>query len=61
MDARVRAELAQALRRQRAALLKQFFDAETDLQSIAEDREPELEERAQEERAARVLAGLDSA
>jgi DnaK suppressor protein len=59
MDARTRAELAQSLRRQRAAFLKQFFDAETDLRSIAEDREPELEERAQEERAARVLAGLD--
>jgi RNA polymerase-binding protein DksA len=59
MDARMRAELAQALRRQRAALLKQFFDAETNLRSIAEDREAELEERAQEERAARVLAGLD--
>jgi RNA polymerase-binding protein DksA len=59
MEARTRAELAQALRRQRTALLKQFFDAETDLRSIAEDREPELEERAQEERAARVLAGLD--
>jgi RNA polymerase-binding transcription factor DksA len=59
MDARTRAELAQALRRQRAALLKQFFGAETDLRWIAEDRESELEERAQEERAARVLAGLD--
>jgi DnaK suppressor protein len=59
MDARTRAELAQALRRERAALLKQFFRAEGDLRSIAEDREPELEERAQEERAARVLAGLD--
>jgi RNA polymerase-binding transcription factor len=59
MDARTRAELAQALRRQRAALLKRFFDAETDLRWIAEDREPELEERAQEERVARVLARLD--
>jgi DnaK suppressor protein len=56
---RTRAELAQALRRQRAAFLKQFLDAEADLRSIAEDREPELEERAQEERAARILAGLD--
>ena len=59
MDARTRVELAQALRHQRAGLLKQFFDAETDLRAIAEDREPELEERAQEERAARVLVGLD--
>jgi RNA polymerase-binding protein DksA len=59
MDARMRAELAQALRRQRAALLKQFFGGEADLRFIAEDREPELEERAQEERAARILARLD--
>jgi DnaK suppressor protein len=59
MDARRRAELGQALRRQRAALLKQFADAEADLRSIAEDRESELEERAQEERAARVLSRLD--
>lgn len=59
MDARTRAELAQALRRQRAALLKEFFDAEADLRFIAEDRETELEERAQEERAARILACLD--
>jgi DnaK suppressor protein len=59
MNARTRAELAQSLRRQRAALMKQFFDGEADLQSIAEDREPELEERAQEARAARVLASLD--
>ncbi len=59
MDARERAELAQALRRQRAALLKQFFDAEEDLRAIAEEREPEIEEWAQEERAARTLARLD--
>lgn len=59
MDARTRAELSQTLRRQRAALLKQFFDAEGDLASIAEERESELEERAQEERAARILARVD--
>jgi RNA polymerase-binding protein DksA len=59
MDARTRAELAQSLRRQRAALLKEFFDAEADLRFIGEDREAELEERAQEERAARVLSRLD--
>jgi DnaK suppressor protein len=59
MDARTRAELAQVLRRQRAALLKEFFHGEADLRSIAEDREPELEERAQEEHAARLLARLD--
>jgi len=59
MKARTRAELAQSLRRRRTILLKQFFDAEADLRSIAEDREPEFEERAQEERAARILASLD--
>jgi RNA polymerase-binding protein DksA len=59
MDARMRIELSQALRRQRATLLRELFHAEDDLQAIAEDREAELEERAQEERAARVLVGLD--
>ena len=59
MNAGTRAELAQALRRQREALRKEFFDAEADLRSIGEDREAELEERAQEERAARILARLD--
>lgn len=51
--------LAQTLRRRRAALLKQFFAAEDDLRAIAEDREAELEERAGEERMARLLARLD--
>ena len=59
MDVRTRAELAQVLRRHRAALLKEFFDAEADLRFIGEDREAELEERAQEDRAARILARLD--
>jgi RNA polymerase-binding protein DksA len=59
MDARTRAALAQRLHRQREALLKRFFDAEADLRSIADEREPELEERAQEECATRVLASLD--
>jgi DnaK suppressor protein len=39
--------------------VKQFFDAEAHLRSIAEEREAEIEERAQEERAARVLASID--
>jgi RNA polymerase-binding transcription factor DksA len=55
----MRIELAQALRRRRAVLLQEFFRAEDDLRAIGEDREAELEERAQEERVARVLAGLD--
>jgi DnaK suppressor protein len=59
MDARLRSELAQALRRRRGALLREFFHAEDDLRAIAEDREVEFEERGQEERAARILARLD--
>jgi DnaK suppressor protein len=59
MDTRTRVEFAQQLRARRGALLKQFFGAEADLRTIAEDREPELEERAQEDDAARVLARLD--
>ena len=59
MDTRTRVELAQQLRGRRAALLKVFFGAEADLRTIAEDREPELEERAQGDGAARVLARLD--
>jgi DnaK suppressor protein len=59
MDARTRAEFVFALRGQRAALLKEFLDAEADLRSIGETHEAELEERAQEERAARTLARLD--
>jgi DnaK suppressor protein len=51
--------LSNELRRQRAALLKTVVDAEADLASIAEERESELEERAQEERAARLYARLD--
>ncbi len=59
MDARTRGELVNALRRKRAALLKEFLDAEADLRSIAEEREAGLEEWAQGERAARILSRLD--
>jgi RNA polymerase-binding protein DksA len=59
MNARELHALAEALRRQRAVLVGEVADAEADLQFIAEDREPELEEYAQEERSARVLAQLD--
>ncbi|MGE0823811.1 MAG: TraR/DksA family transcriptional regulator [Candidatus Binatia bacterium] len=44
---------------QRAVLVGEVADAETDLRFIAEDRETDLEEHAQEERAARLLADLD--
>ena len=51
--------MAHALRRQREAYFKEFLDVEADLRFIAEDRESELEERAKEERSARMLARLD--
>ncbi len=47
------------LRNQRAGLLKKFRRVEEDLGTIAQDRESELEECAQEERSARLLASLD--
>ena len=52
-------EFALALRRQRTALFKEVQDTEADLDFIAQDRESELEERAQEERDARLLVTLD--
>jgi DnaK suppressor protein len=59
IDADTREALAAELRRRRAALLKEVADTEADLAWIAEDREPELEEVAQEQRLARLLARLD--
>jgi len=58
-DPKTYKSLASELRRQRAALFKAVADTEADLQFIAEDRESELEERAQEERTARLFARLD--
>jgi RNA polymerase-binding transcription factor DksA len=51
--------LAKELRRQRQHLFKEATENEADLAFIAEDRESVLEERAQEERAARLFARLD--
>jgi DnaK suppressor protein len=51
--------LAKALRHQRQELFKEAADTEADLAFITEDRETDLEERAQEERAARLFARLD--
>jgi len=59
MNAKDLNALEKKMRAQRAALFKTVADAEADLQFIAEDRESELEERAQEERAARLFARLD--
>jgi RNA polymerase-binding protein DksA len=47
------------LRERRRDLFEQVAETEADLQFIADDRESELEERAQEERAARLFARLD--
>jgi RNA polymerase-binding protein DksA len=59
MDRKTIEALAQTLRQKRNWLFKQATDSEEDLAFIAEDRESELEERAQEERAARLFARLD--
>lgn len=59
MDKKSHAEFEKLLRRDRAALFKTVAGAEADLRLIAEDRESEFEERAVEERAARLYARLD--
>jgi RNA polymerase-binding transcription factor DksA len=59
LTAKERDELATLLRRQRRALFDTVAAAERDLEFIAEDRESELEEHAQDERAARLAARLD--
>ncbi len=59
MNPEVRDTLAQELNRQRAVLFREVADTEADLRVIAEERESEWEERAQEERLARLLAQLD--
>jgi RNA polymerase-binding transcription factor len=59
MNKKTAESFEQLLRNQRNALLQKFKRVEEDLGSIAEDRESELEECAQEERSARLLASLD--
>ena len=59
MNPVVRDALAQELIRQRAVLVGEAADTEADLHTLAEDREIELEERAQEEREARLLVQFD--
>lgn len=61
MKAKERKDIVERLRLRREALFREVADAERDLASIAEDRQSELEERAQGERAARLLARLDDA
>lgn len=59
MRARLLETLTHELQRQRAILVEEVTDVEVDLQFITEDRETDLEERAQEEREARLLSQLD--
>ena len=59
MERKLLQSLAQFLNAQRQNFLKEFRRVEEDLEFIAEDRESELEEHAQEERTARLLARLD--
>ena len=51
--------LAELLHTQRNNYLQEFRKAEAALDSIAEERESELEEHAQEEQSARFLTRLD--
>ena len=59
MKIKERDMIANRLRSAREAIFKEVADTESDLTVIAEDREIELEERAQDEGAERFLAHLD--
>ena len=52
--------LAELLREQRNHFLREFRRSEEGLDAIAEERESELEEHAQEEQSARLLTRLDN-
>lgn len=52
--------LTELLREQRKSYLQEFRKAQEGLDAIAQEREIELEEHAQEEQTARVLTRLDS-
>jgi RNA polymerase-binding transcription factor DksA len=59
MDTRVRDTLARKLRTQRNRIWEEATAADSELRALAEIRESELEEAAQQERMARITAGLD--
>lgn len=59
MKESVHKAIGDELRRRREMIFEEVAHCEDDLRWIAEDRESELEERASEERAARLLARLD--
>ncbi len=59
MDQKVMQPFGELLFKQRRHFLKEFRRAEADLEFIAGDRESEIEESAQEEGSARLLASMD--
>jgi DnaK suppressor protein len=59
MDNSTIESLAQVLHKQRHQFLQEYRRAEEHLGFIAQERESEMEQRAQEERTARLLASLD--
>ncbi len=59
MERNLLEKFAEQLREQRKQYLDEFRRAEADLESIAEERESELEEHAQEEQSARFLKRMD--
>jgi DnaK suppressor protein len=59
MDRNLLDAFAEQLRGQRKTYLEEFRRAEADLESIADERESELEEHAQEEQSARLLKRMD--
>ncbi|MGE5302413.1 MAG: TraR/DksA family transcriptional regulator [Alphaproteobacteria bacterium] len=59
MDKKTIESLTQLLRKERQHFLGEFRRAEEHLGFIAQERESEIEERAQEERSVRLLASLD--
>jgi len=60
MDKALMESLAQTLHEQRKSFLQEFRRAEEGLVVMAEERESELEEHAQEEQSARLLTRLDN-
>lgn len=60
MDRKSRESFAAELRRRRDELWKEVSDAEHDLSDLAENQDPEFEERAREETDAQVLDRLDN-
>jgi RNA polymerase-binding transcription factor DksA len=59
MDATARYALEQRLRKERSRLREEALAADSELQALAENRDSELEEVAQQERMAGLMARLD--